>query len=170
MKDLNLKVGQKVWTITEGDCTVESLTNSGSYPIEVSPEHGGQPESYTSDGRRFTKDNYPSLFLSNPLKEGEYPKVMEVRANNSNNWFTRVVFMEKDGKFLAWNGAKTLEESKGVTSATAWSHARDIEHPLSLTLQEVAEKFGVKKVVIVDENVDPTKGIVNQIMSSSRDF
>jgi hypothetical protein len=57
----------------------------------------------------------------------------------------RKVFMQKNGKFISWSNAYT-DEDVAVTSITrTWKYAKEIEEPkeLELTLEQIAEKFGV---------------------------
>lgn len=78
------------------------------------------------------------------FQENEYPKVMEV-SDNHTSWLKRVVFMEKDGKFLAWAFAESIEEAESEFDTCAWTFAREIQPAptLELTLDEIAEKFNV---------------------------
>ena len=71
-----------------------------------------------------------------------YPKVMMVSKDpitEANPGTTRVVFMEKCGKFLAWNDVSTLEEAETVTNTTSWTYAKDIE-PENPKKQELLAK------------------------------
>ncbi len=79
-----------------------------------------------------------------PVKS-QYPKVMWVSGDkNFNNKAKRVVFMEKNGKYIAWRGAETLLESEKEHNTTSWQFAKDIEpETVELTMNEIAEKFGV---------------------------
>ena len=76
-----------------------------------------------------------------------YPRVMEVSVDNE-NWFKRVVFMEKNNSFLSWWDAETLEDAEKEMDIECWKYAREIEQPLELTLSEIAEKYGVSEVKI----------------------
>jgi len=60
-------------------------------------------------------------------------------------WKRRKVFAEKNGKFIAWSGAETDEEVIKSTNCTGWYYAKEIEEPkdIELTLEQIAEKFGV---------------------------
>ena len=94
----------------------------------------------------YSSKGYEILTIDQLLdfQDNEYPKVMEVSHNN-HNWHKRVVFMEKNGKFLAWVDAKSIEESEGITDICTWRYAREIQPAttLELTLDEIAEKFNV---------------------------
>jgi hypothetical protein len=80
------------------------------------------------------------------LVKNEYPKVMLVRQNTRDNFIKRVVFMEKNGFFLAWASAETLKDAEKVCAVTPWKYAEDIKpEPVikELTLQEIADKFDI---------------------------
>jgi len=69
-------------------------------------------------------------------------KLMEVSWNNE-SWFPRVVFGRKEGQYLAWDDADTLEDAKNAYNPIVWNHARPIK--TKLTLKQVAEKFGLEE-------------------------
>jgi hypothetical protein len=65
--------------------------------------------------------------------------------------YPRVVFMEKNHRFLAWSNAESLEEADSEINVTSWTNAWDIPTEPSVkevTLAEVAEAFGVDKIKI----------------------
>ena len=81
------------------------------------------------------------------ISETPYPKVMLVWDNDEDYLFKRVVLMEKNGKYIAWNCAETIEESENVFDANFWNFAKDIEQPeeqpiIELTLEEIAKLKG----------------------------
>ena len=108
--------------------------------------------------------NLPSHSVKEFLKpENEYPKVMKVSKKpiktkeDFKNASTRVVFMEKCGKFIAWLNEDTIEKSENVTSTTAWNYAVDLDwqpeeetKPLKLTMEQIAQKFNAEKIEIVN--------------------
>ena len=63
----------------------------------------------------------------------KYPKVMKVSnkpietSEDFKNANTRVVFMEKCGKFIAWLHVNTIEKSENVTSTAVWNYAVDLD-------------------------------------------
>lgn len=85
------------------------------------------------------------LFFKKYPKTPKYPKVMLVRNLCDRNWEQRVVFMEKNGWFIAWVGAKTLEEAESELGIYCWREAKDIEEPkiIELTIAEIAEKLNI---------------------------
>ena len=80
-------------------------------------------------------------------KEKTYPRVMLVR-NEKKDWAKRVVFMEKNGWFLAWKDAETLEEAENATDTWFWNYAKEIE-PIEVTLEEIAKWKGTIKEQII---------------------
>ena len=62
------------------------------------------------------------------MKTEGYPKVMLVKGS-SDNWHKRVVIGEKNGKFISWTSAETMEEAETKTSTIAWRYAKEIEKP-----------------------------------------
>jgi hypothetical protein len=66
---------------------------------------------------------------------------------DSINWVKRKVITQKNGKFLAWIFAENDEELNSVSDAASWDFAKEIdtkiEFNLELSLEEIAEKFGV---------------------------
>ena len=95
--------------------------------------------------------------------ESEYPKVMKVSNNPIETLEdfkyanTRVVFMEKCGKFITWLDADTIEKSENITVASYWNYAVDLDwqpeeetKPLKLTMKQIAEKFNAEKIEIVN--------------------
>jgi hypothetical protein len=53
----------------------------------------------------------------------------------------RVVFMKKNGKFLAWAGATSFEQAEAVTGTMVWDYAIPVQKVV-VTKQQIAEKFG----------------------------
>ena len=69
----------------------------------------------------------------------------------------RVVFMKKNDKFIAWTKAETIEHSEYEIETHAWNYAVDLDwqpeeekKPLKLTMEQIAEKFNVEKIEIVN--------------------
>lgn len=80
----------------------------------------------------------------------KYPKVMWVGnypINGYNEPIKRVVFMEKNGKFIAWSFAETLKEAETITTTVAWSYAKDVEldntEIVEVTLEDVAKAMNI---------------------------
>ena len=144
-----LKVGDKVWSIQEGNTEIKHLDGDSVYPIRTTNN-----ELYKKDGCYQTNDKSPSLFKSNPFESiSEYPKLMEV--SNNENFIQseiRVVFKEKQGKYIAWINAKTLEESEYILNTVSWKYAREIQKKKTrLTMEDIAKlaNIDVKDLEIV---------------------
>ena len=75
---------------------------------------GGFTWDQTIEGQKFWKEvlkekRYDLFFLRYPKKS--YPKIMKVWFGNEDSAKPRVVFMEKNGKYLSWHNAETFEEA-----------------------------------------------------------
>ena len=82
-------------------------------------------------------------------EENVYPRVMWVSNRNTGYWHKRVVFMEKCGRYLAWNCAVTFEEAEKQMNLTSWYFAKDIEEPkeFTITLSDINSKMDeIKKL------------------------
>ena len=83
------------------------------------------------------KNKYPMLMWVGDTKERVKAKKIK-----------RVVFMEKNGEFIAWDNARSFKEAECVTLAYGWNYAEPVieeqEQPVELTIDEIAEKFNVK--------------------------
>src|SRR5690625_4458796 len=75
-------------------------------------------------------DHWPAFTLKGVkiITLPEYPNVMEVSMfKDSRGSWKRVVDMEKTDRFVAWDGATTLEEAEDSVKVNSWSYARDIK-------------------------------------------
>jgi len=84
MKELNLEVGQKCWSIQMGDCSVvisqeESPQNGSPYKYIVRSIDSGEENVYRYDFKKNEADFYPSLFESNPFEKNEKANLDGVR-------------------------------------------------------------------------------------------
>lgn len=75
MKELNLEVGQKVWSIQLGDCIVINNNVDNDFPIMCQSLINDNESFYTRNGKFSydSEDFYPSLFESNPFE----PKLVQ---------------------------------------------------------------------------------------------
>lgn len=76
------------------------------------------------------------------MSKDKYPKVMMV-GDDHPLIRKRVVFMEKCGKFLAWNNVDNIEDAEKVSTVAVWNYAEDIkpENPQKQELLTKAEKL-----------------------------
>lgn len=142
MKTKEFKVGDKVFDLRYGWGVVESIIYDDSYPIKVSYMYGKIFTSYEIDGKDLTRSINPILSHTEYSAQSKYPKVMEV-SPNGRVWFKRVVFAEKMGRFIAWSNAETFEEAEDEISTCAWYHVREVQEPREISIQEIADKFGI---------------------------
>lgn len=98
--------------------------------------------------------NYNAEIIELP-EENPFPIVMFV-SNDGNEWYKRVVFMKKCDRYLAWNKAKTIEESESISSITAWRYAKEIEPKQQIiTLSDLNSKIeDIKRIFGIGENED----------------
>ena len=82
-------------------------------------------------------------------EKSEYPKVMLV-SDDKVSWVTRVVFMEKNNKFIAWIGVETIEEAKKRVCTTTWKFAKELPTKIEVTKEEIAKWKGceVEQLII----------------------
>ena len=78
--------------------------------------------------------------------KSEYPKIMwvdDAPLSKKNKGAQRVVFMEKAGKYLAWENAETFAEAEKETNIVKWKYAEDIkpENPLKKELLAKADEL-----------------------------
>ena len=140
IKVLNEEHGKKVIEFWKKYCDTGELegTNIGCYYGVIK----GEFDIWTIDEIR--QNNAEIIELP---EEKTYPRVMSV-SNDKMTWGKRVVFMEKNGGFLAWGFAETLEEAEKIVITTFWKYAKEIE-PIEVTLEEIAEWKGVNKEQII---------------------
>ena len=88
------------------------------------------------------------------LPEGNgYPKVMMVSnfpISENDKGCKRVVLMEKQGKYLAWQNAETIEAAEKETAIASWKYAVDVpkENPKKVEMIKKVEelKLSIEKI------------------------
>ena len=112
------------------------------YGVNSEGDFSNRTESGNTSIKTITLEEAKAL-----ISESEYPKVMWVWDEGEDKK-KRVVFMEKNGQYLAWTNAETIEESEKEIETVCWDYAEDIEpEPLPeihLTMEEIAELKGCK--------------------------
>ena len=132
----SVKVGDTIWTIQEGDVDVIAIGNNYIKTIKFY---------YYFNDKKQELHKHPSAFTKNPFENVGFQERWMMVSDNNTSWMKRKVFMQKNGKFISWSNAYT-DEDVAVTSITrTWKYAKEIEEPkeLELTLEQIAEKFGV---------------------------
>jgi hypothetical protein len=89
------------------------------------------------------------------IEEKTFPRVMLVSdVDDIETASKRVIFMVKNGKYLGWEGAKTIEESERVIEVFSWDYAWEVEEqtfPITITEKQY------------NELTDEQKELINQI-------
>ena len=100
------------------------------------PIRCGNSLSFTMNGEYLK--NYNKIAF--PLEPTE--RWMMVSDDNK-EWFERKVFSNRGDMFVSWHDPEKI--TIGINLVVGWKYAKEIEevHPVELTLEEIAEKFGV---------------------------
>jgi len=89
------------------------------------------------------------------MKINKYPKVMEVSIyKDFRSPWERVVFMKKNGMYLAWKGAETFDEADSEVEVTPWPYAREIAGNAercmsgseSMSLKDQIHRIGLERI------------------------
>jgi len=147
IKVLNKKHGEEVIQYWKGlgfdtrSLTGQCTEEDGNYSIYYGIINGD----FNNYNLNEVKNANAEIITTNTI---QYPKVMEVSNNNGISWCKRVVFMEKNGEFIAWSAAETLEGAEKKTETASWRQAREIEVPVEpqiveLTIQDISDGKGV---------------------------
>lgn len=148
----DLKVGDDVYTIKNGFDKVTCIENDSLYPIKT------KQESFTLDGKCYTKDIYPVAFTYNPFEpqpeneimQAPIGKLMEV-SDKGERWYQRYVFMRKNELFIAWDHASSEKDVNATYLITLWKYAREIQPKITLSQSELLEIAAAAKGVTVDQ-------------------
>lgn len=118
-----VKVGDKIWTIREGWTEVKRITSGKTYPINTNDE------CYTIDGKIYSDDKYPSVFLEYPFKEEPIKRdtLVWFRDNENENWMVGYYSHFKDGNHFCFLESKKSTETN---NAISWKIVTT-ENPLS---------------------------------------
>ena len=104
------------------------------------------PEGVSFWNKIIQQRNFQVFFEKYP--KTTYPKVMMVSnepITAKNPGAPRVVFMEKNGHYIAWLDAKTLKHAEDEYLSMPWKYAKDIITPtiVELTFKDISEGKGV---------------------------
>jgi hypothetical protein len=125
----NVKVGD--WIKVQ----VTEIKDSDMFPIKC-----GNDLSFNKNGNYIEGGEQVAF----PLEQTE--RWMMV-SDDSIRWVKRKVITNNNNKFIVWEGAETDEEVNNSVDTSYWNFAKEIETKiefnLELSLEEIAEKFGV---------------------------
>lgn len=132
--------------------------------------------------------NLPSQSVKDFLQEKTFPRVMWVNhLNDINTAFKRVVFMQKNGRFISWRSAETLEDAQEQYSTSAFHYAWEIKEKtifpfnlkpeLAQKIIDMActtwkEKLSVKwaKQIVLKQDITITEEDYNIMYKACNDF
>lgn len=127
----NVKVGD--WL----KVPVIEINKGERYPIKCSREL-----SFTLDGKHLEDDEEQVAFPVNEFLE----RWMMV-SNDNIGWYKRKVVMSRKGCFYALALDENDEEAEKQIGLVPWKYAKEIgvkiEFTVELTLEDIAEKFGI---------------------------
>lgn len=109
-----VKVGDRIFTISNGLEVVLSTNYKKDYPIETNSGF------YTFEGKASKRDKYPSAFLEYPFKEQEIEKdtLVWFRDNKYESWKVGYYSRFKDGQHWCFMDSKKSTETK---SSATWN-------------------------------------------------
>lgn len=145
------KKGDKVISFTYGEGRVTHDKYEDDYPIYVRFSSIGVGASYTADGREYFHSVRPDIYhpedfpLTSQNNMERVIEVSDVEDFSKSRHRVLVKFVTVNGKELAvcWLSAETIEDAREETETYLWAHWREIQPPKEVTIEEVAEKFGV---------------------------
>jgi hypothetical protein len=124
----NVKVGD--WIKVQ----VTKIDESTNFPIRC-----GNMLSFAKNGVYYNDEQ-----VAFPTEETERWMLV---SDDSIRWRKRKVITNHNNKFIVWSGAETDEEVNNSVETSYWNFAKEIETKiefnLELSLEEIAEKFGV---------------------------
>lgn len=144
-----LKVGDRVWSISEGYVSIHSISRMEKYPIKTSFDYDKRQRTYTYDGKYCDDDQYPSLFRSNPFDDlrEEFFADRHVKVSQDGIcWYYRKVFGLVKDKWLAWESEEVIEQCQLAVGISQWNYCNEITPPseelVHLTLKDISEGKG----------------------------
>ena len=137
--------GVDTWVL-QGDCN-----RDGGYKKRYYGVINDMFDCYTIEFAR--KHNAEIIEL--PKEENSFPRVMLV-SNDGDDWYKRVVFMQKCDRFLAWNNAETIENAEWTYRVASWRYAKEVEpKQRTITLSDLNSKIeDIKKLFGIGESDD----------------
>lgn len=143
-------------------------SNNLEYPFIVNSEIcdlysylKNKNKSFTSHymSKIFTKKELEEKMLHNnntnisiQKEEKTFPRVMLVKQKSTDKWDKRVVIAKKQGYYIAWINATTLEDAKLEVDTYKWSYGKELEDEFVITKKEISESFNIPidKLIIKD--------------------
>ena len=145
----------------ENDGTIEDLQQvlAEAFPTDDSRPTGTWDSYFRLEKNCWVGNsttNLPSYsvkdFFKDAKQEKTFPRVMLVSDTNSKKKAVkRVIFMIKNGKYLGWLSANTIEESERVTETFSWPYAWEVKEqtfPITITEKQYNSLTNEQKELI----------------------
>jgi hypothetical protein len=110
---------------------VVEVRENAKYPIML--EDGGE---YTFDGK------YDECRLEQTIFPLENQERWVMVSDDNKSWRKRKLLKEENGVFITWSYV-TEEEIRQQIKTSSWNYMKEIEPIIELTLEQIAEKFGL---------------------------
>ena len=136
-----------------------NLDNNLEYPYIVNPEIcnigsylKNKDKSYTIHymSKIFTKKELEEKMLHNnntnisiQKEEKTFPRVMLVKQKSTDKWDKRVVIAKKQGYYISWMYATTLEDAKFEVNTNKWLYGKEIDEEFVVTKEEISKSFNI---------------------------
>lgn len=132
-----LQIGDKLWSIQLGDCTVIDLEKE-----YVTIKSGEIEATYNKSGFYTSEDKNPSLFTKNPI----FPRLVEVSMDRK-EWIKAWLVADlSETTYCPYSfitsETTTLNSFKVLAVTKNYRYCREIKER-ELTLEEIADKFGI---------------------------
>ena len=144
----HFKNAKEVKCASDGE--IFNIDVEGSFDADFS----NQTVDFNFEKKQNGESNVILFMMNNKLAEiisyKEFEERVMLVSDDEEIWYRRVVFMEKNNRFIAWNYAKTIEEAVGVCKTTDWSYAKELPKEIEVTKEEIAKWKGcdVEQLII----------------------
>ena len=140
--------------------------NNLEYPFLVDPEICNLSSYLKNKNKTYTIHYISKIFTGKELaekmlhnkytnisiqkEEKTFPRVMLVKQKSTDKWDKRVVIAKKQGYYIAWINATTLEDAKLEVDTYKWSYGKEIDEEFVVTKEEISESFNIPidKIII----------------------
>lgn len=144
----------------------DNLANNLEYPYIVNPEIRNIGSYLKNKDNACTIHYMSKIFTEKELEEKiasdknlntvihkeekTFPRLMLVKQQFTDKWDKRVVIDKKQGYYIAWSNAETLEDAEREVNTYKWSYGKDIDEEFVVTKEEISKQFNipVDKIII----------------------
>ena len=144
------------------------LTNNLEYPFLINSEIRNLGSYLENKNKAYTLHYISKIFTEKELdekmlhnnntnisiqkEEKTFPRVMLVKQKSTDKWDRRVIIAEKQGYYIAWMHATTLQDAELELNTNKWSYGKELEDEFVVTKKEISEFFNIPidKLIIKD--------------------